>query len=728
MKDFSLDKHGNHKSGSDDDDDDHASSTGKPTPSPSVSKQKLQSHSRSGSQVSSTASPGLANGYHHHQQQHRRSHSKKSSISSVSDQSYHHSTLIKQESNGSTPQITPANAVSQQTTAIYQQQQPYPQPYAQHQPGIHPSHQMIIYPHPNIHDPSRQIYSYAPRGAVPGQIPGTYQQHQQGQQVPAGLQSSPPTHYAQQTHVAGVPMYPPHLGATVYSREMDHQQYNTNNSSNTPNNNNNNNNNTNAVNQTASNDNQSSLSGNSISIPSQHQATSSSSMMGVSNEQSYFAKPNTTPSPVITGKTPVLMSSMRPKLKVQIPLGQSQEGQITSASNRSLTDDLQDQNRGPSESQGPQANVVGGVNEVGVGSNSAMQQENQGAGVTVGPGSTTQVTNPANSNQTFVIPTSSMSSNANPTSTLMTTASNPVNGSIIGNAAANSNGAPGPNSWGVHLPPPSPSTALNLGSTLGPGNPLNRFPLMSNNGEQTPLSAALPSRLVNDLLPSPSNFYSNDWGFSMPYNVSSGNSSNINGITSMGNNNNITSNPSNSGTSSIPTSNGVSSASTSLSSSLSNSSSSSLANNNGNLNPNSNNNGNNGNNYSISSVPGPGLSSAIALNTPGGLFSFHSQRNHLNLDMLPSPLQFNTPVLPTSAQSLSDARSEQKSPNVGPVNQSGVGVGVPSSLSISNSVESPSSNDNNVGNDNGDADGTSTTGQKRRSVDNSGVPNKRAKT
>ena len=47
--------------------------------------------------------------------------------------------------------------------------------------------------------------------------------------------------------------------------------------------------------------------------------------------------------------------------------------------------------------------------------------------------------------------------------------------------------------------------------------PPPRFQLVPGGGEQTPLSAALPSRLVNDLLPSPSNFYSNDWGFEVSF-------------------------------------------------------------------------------------------------------------------------------------------------------------------------------------------------------------------
>lgn len=60
------------------------------------------------------------------------------------------------------------------------------------------------------------------------------------------------------------------------------------------------------------------------------------------------------------------------------------------------------------------------------------------------------------------------------------------------------------------LPPPSPSSYIN-NSGVGPGNPFAKPTLL--NGEQTPLSAALPSRYLNDLLPSPSNFYGTEWNF-----------------------------------------------------------------------------------------------------------------------------------------------------------------------------------------------------------------------
>lgn len=54
----------------------------------------------------------------------------------------------------------------------------------------------------------------------------------------------------------------------------------------------------------------------------------------------------------------------------------------------------------------------------------------------------------------------------------------------------------------------SPSGYL-LSSQIVP-EPASRLPLGS--GEKTPLSASLPSRYLNDMLPSPSNLFTNDWG------------------------------------------------------------------------------------------------------------------------------------------------------------------------------------------------------------------------
>lgn len=204
--------------------------------------------------------------------------------------------------------------------------------------------------------------------------------------------------------------------------------------------------------------------------------------------------------------------SMRPKLKVQIPLGSSNDGQITSADKSkggTLSDDLERRNgtRGP---------------------------------MSAGPMSAGPLT-----------------------------------------------GSNGGSNWGtLFLPPPSPSSYLTTNTTTGPGNPFSRPSLLSNNnGEQTPLSAALPSKYVNELLPSPSNFYGSDWSFQFG---------------------------------SGPTSAGVSQA-------------------------------------------GPSNS----LTTPSGTGpSFLSLRNnHLNFDMLPSPLQFNTPVVASSSQSLNDNNTTNNSSN-----------------------------------------------------------------
>lgn len=223
------------------------------------------------------------------------------------------------------------------------------------------------------------------------------------------------------------------------------------------------------------------------------------------------------PSPV-TGKGGLPVPNMRPKLKVQIPLGESTDGQITSADRSkggTLSDELE--RRNISKDQGPMS-------------------------------------------------------------------AGPLTGTNNGS------------SWGtLLLPPPSPSSYLTSSTGGGPGNPFGRPSLISsNNGEQTPLSAALPSRYVNELLPSPSNFYGGDWNFQFGGPTSAGGS----GTTSQG--------PSN----------------------------------------------------SLTTPSGSGLMGSGA--------SFLSQRNnHLSMDMLPSPLQFNTPVVASSSQSLTDHKSPTSSTATG---------------------------------------------------------------
>lgn len=223
---------------------------------------------------------------------------------------------------------------------------------------------------------------------------------------------------------------------------------------------------------------------------------------------------------------------MRPKLKVRIPLGESGEGQITSADKAkggTVGDELERRNAAPRE---------------------------------FGPMSAGPLTG--------------------------------TNGSTWGN---------------LLLPPPSPSSYLTSSVGGGPGNPFSRPPLISNgNGEQTPLSAAVPSRYINDLLPSPSNFYGGDWalfGGSGPTSANTGNTT--------------TAGPS----SSVNTTSGGSNA----------------------------------------------------------VGSYLSQRNtHLGLaDMLPSPLHFNTPIVTSSSQSLSDlsAHIMARSPTTAVAGPSRLGGTVP---------------------------------------------------
>lgn len=228
------------------------------------------------------------------------------------------------------------------------------------------------------------------------------------------------------------------------------------------------------------------------------------------------------PSPV-TGKDGLPVPNMRPKLKVKIPLGESGDGQITSADNAkggTLSEELERRSAAPKD-----------------------------------------------------IPSGPMSAG-------------PLTGTNNSSSWAN-----------LLLPPPSPSSYLTSSIPIGggPGNPFGRPPLVANNnGEQTPLSAAaLPSRYVNELLPSPSNFYGGDWGL---FGTSGSTSAGGNGVTSQG-----------------------------------------------------------------------GHSSNLAgAGTTGGS-SFLSQRNnHLSVDMLPSPLQFNTPVVASSSQSLTDNNTTNNNPNKSP--------------------------------------------------------------
>lgn len=70
-------------------------------------------------------------------------------------------------------------------------------------------------------------------------------------------------------------------------------------------------------------------------------------------------------------------------------------------------------------------------------------------------------------------------------------------------SSGNKDSSDGASNSGVHLPPPSPSNAYQPGSN----GSLNPFASTAPRPEQTPLSAAAPSRFAGDLLPSPSSFY-----------------------------------------------------------------------------------------------------------------------------------------------------------------------------------------------------------------------------
>lgn len=502
------------------------------------------------------------------------------------------------------------------------------------------------------------------------QVQGAPNVNAYARSVPPNMQSSAsPSQYTQH---AQMNMYPPQqqnlqrqfaypsMSTAIYSREMEQQQqvqaqqpgqhHSQNSSYNNialiPNPQSNDNkssdtsaadSNTHSVNQNGSTSNGSNntssvTAGSNNHPPPPNFATPS--MIGIHNDRPPYLAPQTssTPSP-INGKNPMALPNMRPKLKVQIPLGQNTDGQITSSerSNRSFTDDLQDK---AASSSGPSSSGIGN-------GSSSNGNGTQGGSVFLSP-----TANASNGN--------SSGSNGGGESSSM----------AASNSTGSSSGNSGTSSWGVHLPPPSPSSILNPNSTLGPGNPLNRPPLVSN-GEQTPLSAALPSRLVNDLLPSPSNFYSNDWGFGMSFNG--------------------------------PTSAGIGSSSSTIPSL----------------------------NITSSSSSG-GLPSATGLTTPGGIFSMpSSHRNHLNLDMLPSPLQFNTPVMPMSLHSLSDTRSDGRSPTTvsagvsllsSSVTTNSSGTVGPSSLAISSTAES-----------NNQLSSSPRTGEKRDASGSTSSPGKRQK-
>lgn len=274
----------------------------------------------------------------------------------------------------------------------------------------------------------------------------------------------------------------------------------------------------------------------------------------------------------ITNATTIGTNNMRPKLKVQIPLGESSENQIGA----------NDKSRTASEDNPSQP------------TSSASAKDETGSGS-------------SNVGQITPLPLSA--------------------GGGVGGGTGSGSGS-GSGTWGnsLLLPPPSPSSYLNASSSVGPGNPFGRPPLLSNNGEQTPLSAALPSKYVTDLLPSPSNFYGSEW--SMHFGPFSGGGM-------------------------VPPS--MAGSSTATNSSIAVAAAASV--------------------IATSGTTGGGPTNSIAATTShnssilngvgmgislGGVLN---SRAHLASEMLPSPLQFNTPVVASSSQSLGDQSFVRNSPN-----------------------------------------------------------------
>lgn len=191
--------------------------------------------------------------------------------------------------------------------------------------------------------------------------------------------------------------------------------------------------------------------------------------------------------------------TMRPKLKVQIPHGDSSESQISS------TEKSKHSPRTPQiKSNGPNSPA----NSIGKDSNNPNDQSQNGTKLEKGSNDDSTVTPKADSDGA-------------PRSGGPRSAGGGPGGSS-GSGQGSGSGSGGP--WAsLTLPPPSPSSYFNSNNPQGPGNPFGRPPLVttaSNGGEQTPLSAALPSKYVHDLLPSPSNFYGTEW--SMHFGPASG--------------------------------------------------------------------------------------------------------------------------------------------------------------------------------------------------------------
>lgn len=174
----------------------------------------------------------------------------------------------------------------------------------------------------------------------------------------------------------------------------------------------------------------------------------------------------------------------RPKLKVTIPMGGSRsEGELKS--DEMASEDSNDENRQPGRKKG-------GGGSGGGGSSSSGGGDRSGAALSAGG------PNSAWGSSILLPPLSPSAYLANQNSSgggqgVATGVQQGGGGRFFGNGGGMPSAHPSGGGVNVFGRPPFGTQA---------------------NGEQTPLSAALPSKYVNDLLPSPSNFYGTEWNTS----------------------------------------------------------------------------------------------------------------------------------------------------------------------------------------------------------------------
>ncbi|ODQ64056.1 hypothetical protein NADFUDRAFT_43692 [Nadsonia fulvescens var. elongata DSM 6958] len=225
------------------------------------------------------------------------------------------------------------------------------------------------------------------------------------------------------------------------------------------------------------------------------------------------------------------------------------------------------------------------------------------------------------------------------------------------------------------LPPPSPLSMLNGGSNGGPhsagGGPGNPFARpntanMSNGNfnESTPFSPAVPSRYVHDLLPSPSsNFYGTDLFSFVP-----GSAGGMGGTTNTNMANMSLANPAVSANSTT----GVGASTISPSAHMranhgpmsGNTQFSTYGLPNQSLHNGSLNSATFNGQYSAGPISAMGMFGMGYLGNGGmgaGGVSGSTGRGHLAVDMLPSPLQFNTPVVASSYLPFTDPKASPSS-------------------------------------------------------------------